>query len=103
MTGNRSEGENESTRRLKTEFLVQMQGVGKDDDGILVLGATNIPWDLDPAVRRRFQRKIYISLPDVEARKHMLKLNLGSTTHILGDEDFEELSQRTEGYFISFI
>ena len=56
----RSEGENEATRRLKTEFLIQMQGVGKDDKGILVLGATNIPWGLDPAVRRRFQKKIYI-------------------------------------------
>jgi vacuolar protein-sorting-associated protein 4 len=57
----RSEGENEATRRLKTEFLIQMQGVGKDDKGILVLGATNIPWGLDPAVRRRFQKK-YIYL-----------------------------------------
>ena len=57
----RSEGENEATRRLKTEFLIQMQGVGKDDKGILVLGATNIPWGLDPAVRRRFQKKnLYI-------------------------------------------
>lgn len=97
LMSNRSEGENESTRRLKTEFLVQMQGVGKDDNGILVLGATNIPWDLDPAVRRRFQRKIYISLPDSEARKHMLKMNLGTTSHILSEDDFEELSTRTEG------
>lgn len=57
----RTDGENEATRRLKTEFLIQMQGVGKDDKGILVLGATNIPWGLDPAVRRRFQKKnIYI-------------------------------------------
>ena len=63
----RGEGENEASRRIKTEFLVQMQGVGKDDTGILVLGATNIPWDLDPAVRRRFQKKIYISLPDEHA------------------------------------
>ena len=58
LMSSRSEGENEATRRIKTEFLVQMQGVGKDDEGILVLGATNIPWDLDPAVRRRFQKKI---------------------------------------------
>ena len=67
----RSEGENEATRRLKTEFLIQMQGVGKDDKGILVLGATNIPWGLDPAVRRRFQKKIYISLPESNARKSL--------------------------------
>ena len=45
-----------------------MQGVGNDDDGILVLGATNIPWGLDPAIRRRFEKRIYIPLPDFEAR-----------------------------------
>jgi vacuolar protein-sorting-associated protein 4 len=68
MCGNRSDGENEASRRVKTEFLVQMQGVGKDDQGILVLGATNLPWALDPAIRRRFERRIYISLPEKEAR-----------------------------------
>ena len=59
----RSEGENKATRRIKTEFLVQMQGVGRDDEGILVLVTTNIHWDLDPAVRRRFQKKIYSFYP----------------------------------------
>lgn len=49
----RSDQESESSRRIKTEFLVQMQGVGNDMDGILVLGATNIPWMLDSAIRRR--------------------------------------------------
>ena len=69
VMGARSDNENDATRRLKTEFLIQMQGVGNDDEGILVLGATNIPWALDPAVRRRFQKKIYISLPELDARK----------------------------------
>lgn len=45
-----------------------MQGVGKEDEGILVLGATNIPWGLDPAIRRRFEKRIYIPLPEIEAR-----------------------------------
>ncbi len=54
MCGNRGEGEQDSTRRVKTEFLVQMQGVGKAVDQVLVLGATNLPWALDPAIRRRF-------------------------------------------------
>ena len=94
----RSEGENEATRRLKTEFLIQMQGVGKDDKGILVLGATNIPWGLDPAVRRRFQKKIYISLPEAKARKAMFKLNLGDTYNDLTDEQYEILGNLTEGY-----
>ena len=94
----RSEGENEATRRLKTEFLIQMQGVGKDDKGMLVLGATNIPWGLDPAVRRRFQKKIYISLPEAKARKLMVKLNLGDTYNDLTDEQLEILGNLTEGY-----
>lgn len=78
MCGKRSEGGegNEASRRVKTEFLVQMQGVGKDDQGILVLGATNLPWELDPAIRRRFERRIYISLPEKEARYGMLKRGL---------------------------
>ena len=54
LCGARGQGENDSARRIKTEFLVQMQGVGKSHDGILVLGATNTPWSLDPAIRRRY-------------------------------------------------
>jgi vacuolar protein-sorting-associated protein 4 len=98
LMSSRSEGENEATRRIKTEFLVQMQGVGKDDEGILVLGATNIPWDLDPAVRRRFQKKIYISLPDEPARFAMFKLNLGDTPNNITEDEMKELAIMTEGY-----
>ena len=54
LCGSRDEGGSEATRRIKTEFLVQMNGVGNDDTGVLVLGATNIPWELDNAIKRRF-------------------------------------------------
>ena len=94
----RSDSENDATRRLKTEFLIQMQGVGNDDEGVLVLGATNIPWGLDPAVRRRFQKKIYISLPDVKARRLMFILNLGDTENDITDKEFDILAEMTEGY-----
>ena len=53
LCGTRGEGESEASRRIKTEFLVQMNGVGHDDTGVLVLGATNIPWQLDNAIKRR--------------------------------------------------
>eukprot|EP00826_Nyctotherus_ovalis_P039290 TRINITY_DN376_c0_g1_i10.p1 TRINITY_DN376_c0_g1~~TRINITY_DN376_c0_g1_i10.p1 ORF type:complete len:401 (-),score=131.74 TRINITY_DN376_c0_g1_i10:228-1430(-) len=98
LCSSRSEGENDTTRRIKTEFLVQMQGVGKGSEGLLVLGATNVPWELDPAVRRRFEKRIYISLPDKNARKLMFKLNLGTTPNSLAEEDYERLGEMTENY-----
>ena len=53
LAGSRNETESEGSRRIKTEFLVQMNGVGHDDTGVLVLAATNIPWQLDNAIKRR--------------------------------------------------
>jgi len=94
----RGEGENESARRIKTEFLVQMDGVGKESTGLLVLGATNTPWELDPAIRRRFEKRVYIPLPDQKARDRMFKLHIGSTPHNLSDKDFKELAAHTDGY-----
>lgn len=98
LCGSRSEGENETSRRIKTEFLVQMQGVGNDNDGILVLGASNVPWELDPAIRRRFEKRIYIPLPDLQARVAQFKIRIGKTPNALTEEDFFELGQATEGY-----
>lgn len=98
LCSSRSDNESESARRIKTEFLVQMQGVGNDMDGILVLGATNIPWVLDSAIRRRFEKRIYIPLPEEHARLIMFKLHLGSTTHVLTDEDLKTLAKNTDGY-----
>ena len=56
LCSTRGEGESEASRRIKTEFLVQMQGVNTNDSRVLVLGATNLPYALDQAVRRRFDR-----------------------------------------------
>uniref|UniRef100_A0AAR2LH52 Vesicle-fusing ATPase n=1 Tax=Pygocentrus nattereri TaxID=42514 RepID=A0AAR2LH52_PYGNA len=98
LCGSRSDNESEAARRIKTEFLVQMQGVGNDNEGILVLGATNIPWTLDSAIRRRFEKRIYIPLPEEHARSFMFKLHLGTTPNNLTDQDFITLGQKTEGY-----
>ena len=55
LCGARGEGqEGESSRRVKNEFLLQMQGVGSDMEGVLLLGATNLPWEIDAAMRRRY-------------------------------------------------
>lgn len=97
LCGSRSEGESDSSRRIKTEFLVQMDGVGQKANNVLVLGATNVPWELDAAIRRRFEKRVYIPLPENEARTIMVKLNLGDTPNDLSEEDFEKLGRITVG------
>ncbi|EIM92022.1 AAA-domain-containing protein [Stereum hirsutum FP-91666 SS1] len=98
LAGTRNEGESEGSRRIKTEFLVQMNGVGHDDTGVLVLGATNIPWQLDPAIKRRFEKRIYIPLPGIEARKNMFKIHVGTTPCELSEKDYRTLAANSEGY-----
>ncbi|GAX21419.1 vacuolar protein-sorting-associated protein 4 [Fistulifera solaris] len=97
LCGSRSEGESDSLRRVKTEFLVQMDGVGKQDGQVLILGATNIPWELDAAIRRRFEKRVYIPLPEAEARTYMVQLHLGDTPNDLTEDDFQKLGEITEG------
>jgi vacuolar protein-sorting-associated protein 4 len=97
LCGSRSEGESDSARRVKTEFLVQMDGVGKSEGSVLVLGATNVPWELDAAIRRRFEKRVYIPLPEAESRTFMVKLQLGDTPNNLREEDFEMLGRVSEG------
>lgn len=92
----RGSGENESSRRIKTEFLVQMQGVGKTREGLLVLGATNVPWEIDSAMRRRFEKRIYIPLPSAYARAYMFHLNLGDTVNDLGEFTWELVDPNNE-------
>ena len=91
-------GESEAARRIKTEILVQMQGVSSSGGQVLVLAATNTPYSLDQAVRRRFDKRIYIPLPDEPARAHMFKVHLGDTPHSLSERDFVALAERTEGF-----
>jgi len=98
LTSSRSDNESESARRIKTEFLVQMQGVGNDNDGILVLGATNIPWVLDAAIRRRFEKRIYIPLPEEHARTYMFKLHMGNTPTNISEDEYRELGAASDGY-----
>ncbi|MHA1237745.1 MAG: AAA family ATPase [Candidatus Odinarchaeia archaeon] len=103
LTTSRSGEEVGGERRLKTQLLIEMDGLKEDKHSqIVVIGATNRPWDLDPAFRRRFEKRIYIPLPDFEARKEVFRLHLRD---IELDEtvDFAKLAELTEGYSSSDI
>ncbi|KAJ0076118.1 hypothetical protein Patl1_34386 [Pistacia atlantica] len=97
-------GEHESSRRVKSELLVQVDGVsnsGTNEDGsrkiVMVLAATNFPWDIDEALRRRLEKRIYIPLPSFESRKELIRINL-KTVEVAQDVDIDEVARRTEGY-----
>ena len=73
----------------------------EDDDGasrtVMVLAATNRPWDLDEAIRRRLEKRVYIPLPTSGGRKHLFTINLKGIA--LEDNcNFDELTKKTEGY-----
>lgn len=94
----RSEGENEGSRRIKTEFLVQMDGVGRSEGRVLVIGATNRPQEIDEAARRRFVKRLYIPLPSREDRVLMVKRLISDGDRDISDAEFNELSDKIEGY-----
>ncbi|KAJ6620138.1 P-loop containing nucleoside triphosphate hydrolase protein [Mycena sp. CBHHK59/15] len=99
MTGARGDGDSDASRRLKTEFLVQMDGVGHDDTGVLVIGATNLPWQIDLSIKRRSlsrEKDIY-SLPNLAARQRMFELHVGLTPCELTREDYHYLAERRKG------
>ena len=75
-----------------------MDGVGKETEGILVLGATNTPWILDSAIRRRFEKRIYIPLPEENARRELIRIKFRSTPNNLNEQDFTELAKKTDGF-----
>ncbi|XAR54115.1 Microtubule-severing ATPase [Bertholletia excelsa] len=91
--------EHDASRRLKSEFLVQFDGVSSNsDDLIIVIGATNKPQELDDAVLRRLVKRIYIPLPDAHVRGLLLKHKLKGQAFSLPAADLERLVQQTEGY-----
>ncbi len=81
------------------EILAQMQGVEKSNNILLVLAATNCPWDIDGALLRpgRFNDKIYIPLPDLDARLFIIKKIL-SNVNMADDISLYSLAESLEGY-----
>jgi len=98
LCGSRGDGESDASRRMKNEFLVRMQGAGPASEGVLVLGATNIPWALDPGIRRRFEKRIYIPLPEPHARARVFQIHVGSTPNSLTPDDFMQLATLSDGF-----
>ncbi|KAL7434235.1 hypothetical protein ACHAXH_005268 [Discostella pseudostelligera] len=95
----RKADENEASRRIKTEFLVQLDGAGNGRKGqVLVIGATNLPQELDDAARRRFVKKLYIPLPDQEARESLLTNLLKKNDNTLSDAQITKLALATDGF-----
>ncbi|KAG2310430.1 hypothetical protein Bca52824_021987 [Brassica carinata] len=85
------------TRTMKNEFMSHWDGLmTKPGEGILVLAATNRPFDLDEAIIRRFERRIMVGLPSIESREKILRTLLSKEK--TDDLDFHELGQMTEGY-----
>lgn len=106
----RSASDTEAARRLKTEFLVRIEGVVDGDHTtagpvrqVVVLAATNRPFDLDEAVLRRFAVQVHIPLPDEAARLQLLRSALRQQRHALSEGDFAELARRTARFSSSDI
>uniref|UniRef100_A0A8C9WQD4 Katanin p60 ATPase-containing subunit A1 n=1 Tax=Scleropages formosus TaxID=113540 RepID=A0A8C9WQD4_SCLFO len=95
--------EHEASRRVKSELLVQMDGVGgamENDDPskmVMVLAATNFPWDIDEALRRRLEKRIYIPLPTAKGRAELLKINLREV-EVAPDVDLAIIAEKIQGY-----
>ncbi|KAL0227619.1 hypothetical protein RCL1_003763 [Eukaryota sp. TZLM3-RCL] len=111
------DGEHEAGRRIKSQLLVMMEGISndqieEDEEGeenndenvpskvskhVMVLAATNFPWDLDEALRRRLEKRVYIPLPDESGRRQLLQ-NCLKDQNMAPDVDFERLVSLTDGY-----
>ncbi|XP_070207187.1 katanin p60 ATPase-containing subunit A-like 2 isoform X3 [Littorina saxatilis] len=97
--------EHEGSRRMKTELLVQMDGLAKTDDLVFLLAASNIPWELDHAMLRRLEKRILVDLPTFEARRAMFIHHLPPIVcskdgglELLAELDYDMLGVKTEGY-----
>jgi spastin len=95
----RSDNENESSKRLKTEFLVQFDGVGSDNSSkVLIIGATNRPDDLDSAVLRRLPKRIYISPFTSNERIIYLKYTMKGIENNISEDEFNQIANMTNNY-----
>lgn len=99
LTPSRGSGESGAERRIVSTLLAELDGLqGKDDESfVMTICATNLPWLLDLAILSRFQRRIYVPLPDPAAREAILEIQLTRKGH-QSQISIKELVERTEGY-----
>ncbi|CAJ2644426.1 unnamed protein product [Trifolium pratense] len=99
MLGRRENpGEHEAMRKMKNEFMVNWDGLRtKDTERVLVLAATNRPYDLDEAVIRRLPRRLMVNLPDAPNRAKILKVILAKED-LSSDVDLSAIASMTDGY-----
>lgn len=90
-------GETEVARRLKTELLLHLQTA---PPSVTVIAATNLPWELDAAIRRRFDRLLYVGLPSAEAKRAVVRRSLLQVTHNITDEQLNDIMQKTENFSV---
>ena len=106
LGANRSDMNKTSGRTVINQFLNELDGLSSENEGVLILGATNTPWHLDPAFRRpgRFDRIIFVSPPDVEARKaiYTIKLN-DKPSEIVDTSDIAKKSEQFSGADINAV
>lgn len=99
LGGKRQYTRESTSSKLVSQFLSEMDGFAQDNAGVLILGATNVPWAVDPAFRRpgRFDRLLFVPPPDVEARRAILEILLDDRP-IEEGIDLEPLVRQTSGY-----
>ena len=100
LLSERSQSEHEASRRLKTEFLIQFDGLpgNPETERIVVMAATNRPQELDEAALRRFPKRIYVALPDFDTREQLLARLLTKQNSPLDGSELKKLAQLTDGY-----
>ncbi|XP_047354115.1 spastin isoform X2 [Vespa velutina] len=99
LLSERRDNEHEASRRLKTEFLVEFDGLPcNPEERVLVMAATNRPQELDEAALRRFTKRVYVTLPDIATRIMLLQRLLAKHNDPLTKEELKEMAILTEGY-----
>lgn len=99
LLSQRTDGEHDSSRRIKTEFLVQLDGAATAaEDRILVVGATNRPQEIDEAARRRLAKRLYIPLPEAAARRQIVLNLMVREKHQLTEEELESVVAASDGF-----